>query len=168
MLRRRWVLLWARPAIQNDSLTWSKVGRHDQRLALELFEINGARAIIGRQDFDELSHIVSGLQPVTHEGMVHALQKAGWAIEVPLLGRYGLDAFRDGVAVEVESVEKSSVIDTLHRDFFRFLMLYRMKKITSAVTITRRAGGEVNLRKARDDLEIFGSHYEVPLIVVGV
>jgi hypothetical protein len=135
--------------------------------ASELFEVNGARATLGLA-FDELSRIVNVVDPPTHAGFTHAFQKAGWSTEVPLLGKYRVDAFKEGVAVEVESVDKSSVIDTLHRDFFRFHMLFRMGKISTAVVVTRRSGGEVSLEKARDDLAIFGKHYEVPLLIIGV
>ncbi len=134
---------------------------------MEWFELNECRSILGEK-FDELLRVAKGVDPVSHEGFVYGFRRAGWSTEEALLGRYRLDAFKDGVAVEIESVEKSSVIDVLHRDFFRFLILFRMGKIRAAVIITRRAGGEVSLEKAKQDLALFGKHYEVPLLIMGV
>jgi len=72
------------------------------------------------------------------------------------------------MAVEIESVDRSSVIDVLHRDLFRFLILWRMGKIEAAAIVTRLEGGEVSLRKVQSDLELYGRCYDVPLLVVGL
>jgi hypothetical protein len=70
--------------------------------------------------------------------------EAGWSTEVSLLGGYRCDAYKDGVVVEIEAVDKSSVIDVLHRDLFRLQMLQRMGVLKVAVeerSALKRLGG---------------------------
>lgn len=43
-----------------------------------------------------------------------------------------------------------------------------MGKIRAAVIITKKAGAEVSLAKAKQDLALFGVHYEVLLPAIGL
>ncbi|HDP99204.1 MAG TPA: hypothetical protein ENN22_08485 [bacterium] len=136
-------------------------------IKIEQYEINDAKQLLG-EEYNNISQIIRSAKKVTHADIVQSFKKAGWSTEVPLLGRYRCDAFKNKIGVEVESVDKSSVVDVLHRDFFRFMMLHRMHKLKVAILITRISGGEVSLKKVKDDLEIYGEHYETPLMVFGI
>ncbi len=133
----------------------------------EVISFNGGHEVLGTT-IEEIKGIVAAVSPPTHKGIMESFERAGWSTEVNLLGSYRCDVYKDGVAIEVESVDKSSVIDVLHRDFFRFLILLRMGRIRVAVLITSITGGEVSLRKAESDLRLYGDHYEVPLVLIGV
>ncbi|RKY52475.1 MAG: hypothetical protein DRP89_07635 [Candidatus Neomarinimicrobiota bacterium] len=131
-----------------------------------LYEVNSAIPLLGKA-YNNIKQIINNAE-ITHDGILRSFKEAGWPTEVSLLGSYRCDAHKDGVVVEVESVDKSSVIDVLHRDLFRFLMLQRMGKLKVAILITRVSGGEVSLDKVRKDMELFGKHYEPPLLVLGI
>jgi hypothetical protein len=139
------------PAVSTD-LTW--------------FEVNGARQLLG-QTFDSIRQIINRAE-ITHEGILRSFREAGWSTEVSLLGGYRCDAYKEGVVVEIEAVDKSSVIDVLHRDLFRLQMLQRMGVLKVAVLITRRSGGEVSLEKVKKDMEIYRKYYNTSLLVLNV
>lgn len=145
----------------------SQFARSEPIAELNVLSINGGRELVGAL-FEEINQAVSSAIPPNHQGIVSSLAREGWSTEVSLLGGYRCDAYKDGVVIEVESVDKSSVIDVLHRDFFRFLMLLKMKRIRTAVLVTRIAGGEISLEKVKSDLKIYGDYYEVPLLVIGI
>ena len=137
------------------------------RLRLVTFPFKGARTVLGDL-CNELIEAVGRASSRSHSDIVKSLSDAGWSTEVSLLGQYRLDAFKDGIGVEVEATDKSSVIDVLHRDFFRFLMLYKKGEIRTGVLITSLMGGEVNLEKAKSDLDLYGDQLEVPLLIIGL
>jgi hypothetical protein len=109
---------------------------------LTWFEVNGAKQLLG-QTFDSIKQVINRAEK-THEGILNSFRKVGWSTEVSLLGGYRCDAYKDGVVVEIEAVDKSSVIDVLHRDLFRFQMLQRMGVLKVAVeerSALKRLGG---------------------------
>lgn len=117
---------------------------------------------------EEIERAIGESPSFSHTDIIESFAKLDWKTEVPLIGQYRCDALKEKVAVEIEATDKSSVIDTLHRDFFRFLILYRMGKIKAGVLITRASGGEVNFQKVIDELELYGIYYEAPLFIVGL
>jgi len=134
--------------------------------APKIFAFKDADKILGSV-LEEIKRIVS-LCPRTHHAIVSSFRNSGWNTEVILLGAYRCDVYKNGTAIEVEAVDKTSVIDVLHRDLFRFLILYRMGKIRVGVLVTSLSGGEVNFEKAVKELELYGRFYEVPLLLIGV
>ncbi|MDI6782992.1 MAG: hypothetical protein QME64_02725 [bacterium] len=130
------------------------------------YEINGAKSILG-DEFDRILQIIKSAN-ITHDGIMQAFKVAGWQTEVRILGNYKTDVYKDGIIIEIESVDKSSVIDVLHRDLFRFSILKKMGKLKIAILITSISGGEVNLVKVQNDMNLYGKHYEVPLLAFGV
>ena len=132
--------------------------------AFDYFSINGVR----QAAIDAVLEAIKASDYRTHRALIEAFGRAGWETEKRLLGAYRTDAYKNGMAVEIESVDRSSVIDVLHRDLFRFQILWRMSKIEAASIVTRLEGGEVSLRKVQSDLELYGLYYDVPLLVVGL
>jgi hypothetical protein len=107
----------------------------------------------------------------THGEICSQLLKDGWETEVRLFphAQYRADALWDRIVIEIESIDKSSVIDAIHRDFLRFLVLYQQEKIDSAVLVVRAENtGEVNFHRVTADLRAFGNALSVPILVIGV
>lgn len=133
---------------------------------LESYEVNNALRLLGKE-YGIIKQIINNAE-ITHNCILQSFKEAGWSTEASLLGNYRCDAYKDGVVVEIESVNGSSIIDILHRDLFRFLMLQRMGKLKVAILITRVSGGEISLEKVKKDMEVFGKYYDTPLLVIGI
>lgn len=133
---------------------------------ITIYEMNNAMQLLGKT-YNDLKQIIINAEN-SHKGIQKSFKESGWLIEKSLLGKYRCDAYKDGIVVEIESIDRSSVIDVLHRDLFRFMMLYRMGKLKVGVLITSVSSEEVSLKKVRSDMEIYGKYYDVPLLVLGI
>lgn len=120
-----------------------------------------------------LKHLLKSLTSAirTHDEICGQLLKDGWETEVRLFphAQYRADALRDRIVVEIESVDKTSVIDVIHRDFLRFLVLYQQEKIDAGVLVVRAENKRgVNFHRVTSDLREFGDAVSVPILVVGI
>lgn len=153
---------------KHNSFYTANTSRAHEKRSQEIVEYSfkGAKTILGML-LNEIREIIKS-STRSHNEIISSFRRRGWNTEVSLLASYRCDVYKDNVAIEVESTEKSSVIDVLHRDLFRFWILYRMKKIKTAVLITSYKGGEVNYQRVLEDLETYGDYYDVPLFVIGI
>lgn len=131
------------------------------------YSFKNAEKILG-SILADIEKAIKEASSCAHDDLVKSFSKLGWNTEFSLLGRYRCDAWKEGISVEIEATDKSSVIDVVHRDFFRFWILYRMDKIKAGVIITRAMGGEVNFQKIKSELKLYGDYYEVPLYIIGL
>ena len=104
---------------------------------VEIFSHNNAKKIIAAAGLlEEISAILQQVEK-NHDSVRREFAARGWDVEeklFPNLG-YRIDAFKDKIAVEIEAISASSIIDVLHRDYFRFMMLHSMKIIDAGVSV---------------------------------
>ncbi|MFQ6126686.1 MAG: hypothetical protein ACE5R6_19080 [Candidatus Heimdallarchaeota archaeon] len=121
---------------KHNSFNTANTSQAQENHAQEIVEYSfkGAKTILGML-LNEIREVIKS-STRRHNEIISSFRRRGWNTEVSLLASYRCDVYKDYVAIEVESTDKSSVIDVLHRNFFRFWILYRMKKIKAAILIT--------------------------------
>ena len=119
--------------------------------------------------FTELEEILNDLTEIDHRKIQQAFSDKGWETEKKILLGTGWawDAYKDRVIVSVEF----SLIDAVHRDFFRLLMWHHDDKVDAVIYITTTSK-EPKYNNVRRDIEICYTDYPhlmpVPILLIGL
>jgi hypothetical protein len=119
--------------------------------------------------FSELEIILYELTEINHNGIQKAFFTKGWENEKRILPEmaWTWDAYKDRVVVSVEF----SLIDAVHRDFFRLLMWHYDDKADAVIYITTTFQ-EPKFLNVKRDIEICQNNYPdllpIPILLIGL
>lgn len=108
---------------------------------------------------------------VVNREIKEAFKSRNWSTEERVLedAAYRYDAYKDGVAVEVEL----SLHAYTYRDYMKFLIGQRVKKTDVGVLVIRHESiqmdvAQATFARATSDLRIFSPILTVPILVIGL
>jgi hypothetical protein len=136
---------------------------------VEAFNFNGAEEILEKKG--QLSTILkaASLSDLSsnedHNKVQHFFHEIGWDVEVSLfpVAGYRLDAFKDKTGVEIER----SLIDAVHRSFFRCEWAYTKKRLDVLVLIVPTYK-EPKFDQIKRDIQEFKDSIPYPIYLVGI
>jgi len=139
-------------------------------IEIKYFDHDGAVSVLETVGLiSEISDILHGIVEIDHRKIQQAFKAKGWQTQKHILPEtnWAWDACKDRVVVSIEF----SLIDAVHRDFFRFLMWHLDGKLDAAVYITTTFK-EPKFHNVRGDIEICAKKYPTllpfPILLVGL
>jgi len=117
----------------------------------------------------ELEEILHGITSIDHEKIQREFLNKSWETEKQILPEttWAWDAYKAKVVVSIEF----SLIDAVHRDFFRLLMWHHDGKLDAVIYITTTFK-EPRFHKVKRDIEIRYRNYPhllpFPILLIGL
>jgi len=113
----------------------------------------------------QIIQVVHGASEVDHKVIQACFRQSGWEVEKGLLSEvnWPWDAYKDRVVVSIEF----SLIDAVHRDFLRALLLKNQGKIDVMVYVTTTFK-EPKFKNVKRDIEVFKEILSVPIFIIGL
>lgn len=137
---------------------------------LERFDYKDALIILKKKGLlSEVEQILGEVDKIGHTEIQWLFRSRGWETEKRIVSgtTWAWDAYKDKVVVSIEF----SLIDAVHRDFFRLLMWHQDSKVEAVVYITTTFK-EPKFHNVKRDIEIFQRNYPsllpVPIYLVGL
>jgi hypothetical protein len=130
----------------------------------ELFDYRDAAAVLEEKGLlSEVNRILSEIDKADHTKIQELFRRNGWETGKRILPQttWAWDAYKDRVVMSLEF----SLVDAVHRDFFRLLMWHQDKKVDAVLYITTTFR-EPKFENVRRDLEILRSKYSSLLPVL--
>jgi len=139
-------------------------------MVYESFDYMDAAVVLERKGLlSQINRILDEIGKADHTKIQELFKREGWETEKRILPEttWAWDAYKDRVVVSIEF----SLIDAVHRDFFRLLMWHQDNKVDAVVYITTTFK-EPKFENVKRDLEILRSKYSsllmVPIYLVGL
>lgn len=137
---------------------------------LERFDYKNASVILKKKGLlSEIEQILGEADKIDHTEIKRLFRSRGWETEKRIISgtTWAWDAYKDKVVVSIEF----SLIDAVHRDFFRLLMWHQDNKVEAVVYITTTFK-EPTFHNVKRDIEILHHSYPsllpVPIYLVGL
>lgn len=137
---------------------------------VEYYDYKDASGILKRKNlYTELNEILKNLSEIDHCKIQKAFLDKGWRKEekIVLWADWRWDAYKDKVIVSIEF----SLLDAVHRDFFRLLMWHQADKVDAIIYITTTFK-EPKFPNVKRDIEYISrsnpSLLPVPILLVGL
>ncbi len=138
--------------------------------AWETFDYREASTILKSKGlFDEVAQIVQHIDKADRKEIQRIFHEKDWEIEKNITSgtAYAWDAYKNRIVVSIEF----SLVDAVHRDFFRLLMWHQDNKAEAVVYITTTFK-EPKFHNIKRDIEILQKHYPellpLPMYLVGL
>ena len=134
------------------------------------YDYNGACSVLQKKGLiSELWEILLEITEVDHSKIQLLFHNKGWEVEKRILSEttWRWDAYKDKVVVSIEF----SLIDAVHRDFFRLLMWHQDNKLDVVIYITTMSK-EPKFSNVMRDIEICRQKYPhllpFPIYLIGL
>jgi len=136
----------------------------------DCFDYKDASVTLKRKGLlSEVEQILGEVDKANHTEIQRLFRSKGWETEKRIISgtTWAWDAYKDKIVVSIEF----SLIDAVHRDFFRLLMWHHDNKVEAVVYVTTTFQ-EPKFHNVKRDIEILQNSYPyllpVPIYLVGL